>query len=226
MVTPNLKMLYLIFFVACCLPQKISFELLYHTENSKSLQYYDCIYYTSNRRRNVQKETLRSQSKQNILGVKYCRQLSKTTPLNRQPFSLNSTCHHDGALVSFSQLKSQNVSAIDVLKFSSNTERGDKYAAYLSSATDNDDFLCNCPRTNTFGQFCEYQFYYNALSFDEAITKQFDFRQSHVNANQFHSNRPCYTTLECDSGLMCLDWRNVCDGKCFNGLSVKTSIIG
>ncbi|CAF1535795.1 unnamed protein product, partial [Rotaria sordida] len=38
--------------------------------------------------------------------------------------------------------------------------------------------------------------------------------------SQLHSNRPCYTTLICNSGLMCLDWRHICDGKqqCMEGL--------
>jgi hypothetical protein len=31
--------------------------------------------------------------------------------------------------------------------------------------------------------------------------------------SQLHGNRPCYITLVCDSGLMCLDWRHICDGK-------------
>ncbi|CAF1004523.1 unnamed protein product [Didymodactylos carnosus] len=29
---------------------------------------------------------------------------------------------------------------------------------------------------------------------------------------QLHSNITCYTTLECDYGLLCLDWRDICDG--------------
>ena len=52
-----------------------------------------------------------------------------------------------------------------------------------------------------------------------AIRKQFqpleEFLMSsgkiHV-GSQLHDNRPCYVTLKCDSGLMCLDWRHICDG--------------
>jgi hypothetical protein len=217
MATPNLNLLCII----SCLtilhsPYLIAYELIYHTENSDSLQYYDCIYYTSNRITKIETSTLKLEIKQNILGVKYCRQLLKTTSLQRPFFLLNSTCYHDGVLLSFFQLKSQNVSATDVLKFSSSVEQANKYAVYLSNVTnvDNDKFLCNCIRPGTFGKFCEYQFYYNSLSFDEAITKQFESSYDSLEGNQFHNNRPCYATLVCDSGLMCLDWRNICDGKC------------
>jgi hypothetical protein len=215
MVTPNLNILRLISFLFILQsPYLIGYELVYHTENWASLQYYDCIYYTSNQIHTIEKHILKSQMKQNILNVKYCRQLLQTTSLKRPSFSLNSICYHDGELVSFSQLKSRNISAVDVLKFSSSVERADKYAAYLSNITDdNEDYLCNCTYPSTFVKFCEYEFYYSSLSFDEAITKQFQSGENSVDGSQYHNNRPCYTTLVCDSGLMCLDWRNVCDGK-------------
>ena len=209
----TLNLCFMFFLVILYLPYRITYELVYHTENSQSLQYYDCIYYSSNRIQNIQQSTVKAEVKQNILGVKYCRRLLNASVLQRQTFSINSTCFHDGILVSFSQLKSQNISATDVLKFSSSVERVDKYAAY---SLNENDFLCNCTRPGTFGKFCEYQFYYNSLSFDEAIMKQFESGLDNPDGSQYHNNRPCYTTLVCDSGLLCLDWRNICDGKSCN----------
>jgi len=217
MTTPNLYLIFFLFILHSS--GRIAYELVYHTENSHSFQYFDCIYYTSNRIERVEQSSVKGEIKQNILGVKYCRQLLQTTFLEHNLFSLNSTCYHDGVLVSFSQLKSQNVSATDVLKFSSGIERVNKYAIYLSNVTandDDDDFLCKCTRSGTFGKFCEYEFYYDSVSFDEAITKQFESGRESADGSQFHNNRPCYTTLDCNSGLLCLDWRNICDGKCNN----------
>jgi hypothetical protein len=211
MTTQNFNILCLILHLSYLM----AYELVYHTQNCNSLQYYDCIYYTLNRIKTIEESSVELEIKHNILGVKYCRQLFNTTSLQRHLFTLNSTCYHDGVLVRFSQLQSKNVSAIDVLKFSSSVERADKYAVYLQNVTDHDDdFLCNCTRPGTFGKFCEYQFNYNSLSFDEAITKQFQAGYASLDGSQFHNNRPYYTTLVCDSGLMCLDWRNICDGRC------------
>lgn len=214
MSTPNLYLMLLSIILHSS--HRMAYELIYHTENSHSLQYFDCIYYTTNRIESFERHSVKAKVKQNILGTKYCRQLHQTTPLERPLFSQNSTCFHGGVLVSFAQLKSQNVAATDALKFSSGIERVNKYAIYLSSVTGTDDFdafICNCTRPGTFGQFCEYEFYYDSSSFNEAVTKQFKSGRETAYASQFHNNRPCYTTLVCNSSLLCLDWRSVCDGK-------------
>ena len=80
-----------------------SYVLLYHTENSPSLQYYDCIYYT------------RSMIQDNIQGVKYCRQLNESQSLHRD---FNQSCHNNGELWSFKELSLLNVSTSDVLRWS------------------------------------------------------------------------------------------------------------
>lgn len=179
-----------------------SYVLLYHTENSPSVQYYDCMYYT------------RSMIQNNIQGVKYCRQLNESQPLNR---TFNQSCHNGGKLWSFEELSLINVSASDVLRWSSSMEQTDHYSKYLSSGLVDagDKYICNCTNSASFGKFCEYEFYGGSTSFDEAITKQFELLNT-VNINissQLHGNRPCYMTLTCYSGLMCLDWRHICDGK-------------
>ncbi len=185
--------------------------LLYHTENAPSVQYYDCVYYTH------------AEIQNNVQGVKYCRQLNETQSLQRD---FNQSCYNGGKLWSFEELALNNISASDVLQWSSSMEQADRYSKYLSHALLDvgDNYICNCTDRVSFGKFCEYQFYGNSISFDDAITKQFEPRKNvKINVgSQLHNNRPCYTTWTCDSGLMCLDWRHICDGKiddCFKSIS-------
>ncbi len=194
-----------------------SYVLLYHTENSLSVQYYDCIYYT------------RSEIKNNIQGVKYCRQLNESQPLYRD---FNQSCYNGGVLWSFKELSLLNISVSDVLQWSSSMEQLDSYSKYLSnnSLDIGDKNICNCTNPFSFGKFCEYEFYDDSNSFDDAIIKQFEPLIRSINmttdpiniGSQLHGNRPCYITLVCNSGLMCLDWRHICDGK-MTGLMILSN---
>jgi hypothetical protein len=101
-------------------------------------------------------------------------------------------------------------------------EQTDRYSKYLSNNSFDvgDEYICNCTNLSSFGKFCEYQFYGGSTSFNETITKQFKPIENGFNeygpiniGSQLHGNRPCYMTLRCDLGLMCLDWRHICDGK-------------
>ena len=96
-------------------------------------------------------------------------------------------------------------------------EQADGYSKYLynRSLDVGEKYICNCTNLASFGKFCEYEFYGGSVSFNDAVTKQFRPLES-VEMNigsQLHGNRPCYTTLTCNSGLMCMDWRHICDGK-------------
>ena len=199
--------IYLVLFLWHLPTLSYSYVLLYHTENSPSAQHYDCIYYT------------RTRVQDNIQGVKYCRQFNESQILERH---FNQTCHNNGQLWSFKELSFFNVSPSNVLEWSSSLEQIDLYSKYLfnKSLEMKDDFICNCTDPSSFGKFCEYQFYGQSNSFDDAIIKQFQPLENytmksgkvHV-GSQLHDNRPCYMTRTCDSGLMCLDWRHICDGK-------------
>jgi len=146
--------------------------------------------------------------------VKYCRQLNESQPLHRD---FNQTCHNNGVLWAFKELFHLNISASDVLRWSSSMEQTDRYSKYLSNNSFDvgDEYICNCTNRSSFGKFCEYQFYGGSTSFDGAITKQFKpLENDSINVgSQLHDNRPCYMTLICNSGLMCLDWRHICDGN-------------
>ena len=201
-----MTLIHLLFFLGYLLTFSNPYVLLYHTENSPSVQYYDCIYYT------------RLKIQDNIQDMKYCRQLNESQTLQRD---FNQSCRNNGQLWTFEKLSFFNISPSDVLQWSSSLEQTDRYSQYLSNKSFdmNNAYICNCTNPSTFGKFCEYKFYGDSISFNDAIRKQFQplehFLMSsgkmHV-GSQLHDNRPCYVTLKCDSGLMCLDWRHICDG--------------
>lgn len=179
------------------------YTVLRSTENSPSIQSYDCIYARD----------------KDALYVKYCRQLAESRSLERD---FNESCYNGGQLWSFEKLVQWNISASDVLTWSSSMEQTDRYAKYLfnNSLDVGERYLCNCTNPSTFGKFCEYEFYYGEINFTNAIIEQFKSLKTFRSENntiyvgsQLHNNRPCYLTLVCDSGLLCLDWRYICDGN-------------
>jgi hypothetical protein len=73
----------------------------------------------------------------------------------------------------------------------------------------------------TFGKYCEYQLTHEAKIFSEAITAQFkEKRKGDSWDTQRYGKILCYQTLPCPSSPLCLDWREICDGKqrCSNGI--------
>ncbi len=209
-------LIFLLYFLCHSFILTNPYVLVYHTENSLSMQYYDCMYYTA------------AQIGGASQGVKYCRQVNETQSLQRD---FNQSCHNGAIRWSFEELSLRNVSTADVLQWSSSMEQTDRYSKYLSNSSLDlgDDYICNCTNLASFGKFCEYEFYYGSTSFDMAIEKLFEplkkvetYFDSILFGSQLHNNRPCYTTWTCDSGLMCLDWRHICDGKiddCFKSIS-------
>jgi len=176
-----------------------SYTLLYHTENSIDTQYFDCIYYNQ---------------------IKYCVQSSISSPLQRE---INVSCHMNGRLWSFEELSVRNISVSEVLKWSSSIEQTDRYAKYLLNGRfdQGENVICNCTNPQRFGKSCEYEFYFDSLSFNEAIENQFKPLEntSEINVgSQIMNTRLCYLSISCNLGI-CLDWRHICDGKqqCTNG---------
>ncbi|CAF4965007.1 unnamed protein product [Rotaria magnacalcarata] len=149
-------------------------------------------------------------------GVKYCQQLNESRSLDRK---FGENCQNDGKLWKFSELRQINLSAMDVLKWSTAVEQADLYAKYLSNSVISNEvsyenYVCNCTNPQTFGKYCEYQFFQGSSSFDDEIRTQYQSRWNTSFGSQLHNNRPCYQAhFECNFGLMCLDWRHVCDGK-------------
>ena len=45
-------------------------------------------------------------------------------------------------------------------------------------------------------------------------------KTSNPKSSQLYGDVICYETFECNSGLLCLDWRDICDGiqQCMSGI--------
>jgi hypothetical protein len=51
-------------------------------------------------------------------------------------------------------------------------------------------------------------------TFEDSIAYQFDLKMKYRHGSQLWGNMTCYTTLvHCYSGLRCLSWQNICNGK-------------
>ncbi|CAF1372877.1 unnamed protein product, partial [Rotaria sordida] len=81
-----------------------------------------------------------------------------------------------------------------------------------------DGYLCQCIQASSFGKNCEYQ-----LPIGNTVEQTLDWYAYVKNKNpeevHIHGDIVCYETLTCDSGLLCLDWREICDGvqQCMYG---------
>ena len=74
-----------------------------------------------------------------------------------------------------------------------------------------ENFICNCTKSGTFGKFCEYQF--SNDTFEDTIKYQFHLKRKYQIGSQLYGNTTCYKpSFDCDSGMRCLDWRDICDG--------------
>lgn len=174
--------------------------LLYETEDGDLLEHYDCIYYT-------------------LTGemVPYCRRPGNGTVKILRLFDI---CHNGGQRWYFTNLVDQRITPSEVLLWSSSIEMADNYASiFYNHTTCENCFLCNCTKLNTFGKFCEYQLIHGAKSFETVINAQFEQKHADRWSIQEFEKIVCYETIKCQHGLLCLDWRNICDGEqqCMDG---------
>jgi hypothetical protein len=126
----------------------------------------------------------------------------------------------NGKRWNFSQLLENEISPWNVLSWGSSVEKADDYARVFYNRSENFEdkpFLCNCSE-GFIGKNCEYQIPLDTSSFSKAL--QIPFRTHHlIKGHQMFGSILCYETLPCDRGILCLDWRNICDGQqnCMNG---------
>lgn len=170
--------------------------LLYNTEDNRNTEYYDCIYYTTD------------------ATIKYCRHYDEERSLIRS----QSNCDNGGEKYFFKQLLDSNITPSETLDWNTSIEQVDAYARFYYASLNKTnltetDYLCKCTKKGTFGKFCEYMFTDESESFEQAITAQFIQKRENPWNAQLYGSILCYKTLLCDSGLLCLDWRNICDGQ-------------
>ena len=170
---------------------------VFNTEDNDGIEHYDCIILDT---------------------IPYCRRPSSPISLNRDNKTL--ICRNNGKAWAFEKLQRENYKSNDIIHaFRSSIEKGEEYALYLSGYM-NSSSLCECKRS-TFGKSCEYKLVNErqSPSFTESRKWQNEQKQMDRLQIQVYQKSPCYITLKCDYGLLCLDWRDICDGKqqCMNG---------
>ncbi|CAF3004633.1 unnamed protein product [Rotaria sp. Silwood2] len=182
---------------------------VYHTLETFDQQAHTCFYYTN--------------LKSGIQSVPYC--IQSTAFLLNNSSTIASNCSDAGTQYSFYELFQLGYDVTHLLQWHAPIDDAEKYAVYLNDHPNNesnlnDNFICNCSHPTVFGHSCEYQLYAGE-TIPEAIKQQFSERVKHRMGTQIHGRRSCYTTIDqCDSGLLCLEWRQVCDGiqNCMYGL--------
>ncbi len=188
--------------------------LLYDAEIiMSSPEKFDCIYVSDN---------VRSHNSESSTGkVSYCRRLNNIEDFTQ----INDKCENGGQMKYFVELLKENIQPFEVLEWSSSVEMADKYAAFYYNnysvirSNKTQDFLCHCTHLSTFGKYCEYELTHEANSFEASQRSQVSIRSYYSSSHQQFGDIVCYKTLSCNSGLLCLDWRDICDGEqqCENG---------
>ncbi|UJR20013.1 hypothetical protein I4U23_023147 [Adineta vaga] len=166
---------------------------LYDTQDSISAEFYDCIPHKIH---------------------VYCRR--PTSPITLQRDNEVQHCYHGGISYSFDLLMKYNISASVILhEYGSGIEKAEDYSSFVAQSGNlidtNNNYLCKCTNPQSFGRHCEYLFPFGT-TFKNTLEWELEIRIKDENKVQRYGDILCYTTLICDSGLHCLDWRDICDG--------------
>lgn len=178
-----------------CLPLIEQTIYIFNSEDGSPVQFYDCI---------VQND------------LSYCRRPTYLINLERDQEVWD--CFHNGTRHSFRVLEQHNISVSTVLReWKSSVEMAEEYAYYLrlqqekTFVNGDEKFLCQCTHAQSFGKHCEYRLAMHT-TFEETLDWQLKMRIDYSWQMQLYGDIVCYKTLNCDSGLLCLDWRDICDG--------------
>jgi hypothetical protein len=174
---------------------------IYHTDDSPSTEYYDCLY---------------------VKSFYYCIRPKLPIELRRNDQIETFCIENGGQLYNFSELHKKNISANEIVhKWQSTIERAEEYARYKKNPNEsNDKFICQCQNKESFGKFCEYRLPVMNISLQDLLDWQISTRKGNEWDVQMFGTLVCYEGLSCNSGLLCLDWREVCDGiqNCVGGV--------
>jgi hypothetical protein len=153
-----------------------------------------------------------------VQSLLYCRRPKEPIDLFRD--SDTTACQHNsGEVHIFDELQSKNISISTILhQWKSTLERVEQYSRYIRGARDPNGYLCQCLRPASFGKNCEYRLPMGN-TFNQTLIWQLIMRKENPLEVQMYGDVVCYETLECDSGVLCLDWREICDGTqhCLSG---------
>jgi hypothetical protein len=144
--------------------------------------------------------------------IPYCYRPSEKNNL-AENFNLNST---DDRRLTFSELQENNISSLLLLSWSSSIDLAERYEIFLNTvsnstwlSSEKETLFYNCTFP-WFGPLCRFAFDLGFHeSFDNLVLSNFRMKR---NVDQ-HAQITCYKHLDCKAPLLCLDWREICDGK-------------
>ncbi|CAF4054951.1 unnamed protein product, partial [Adineta steineri] len=142
--------------------------------------------------------------------IEYCIRTSmKETAIDSNKKSISS-------VLTFDELKKKSVTAKDLMEWSSPIDLIERYEYFLQmNKSSSNEVFYNCTLP-WFGPLCQYKFIVNQ-SFPQLI-ETIDYRYGDRDVN---ASFTCYIHLKCNRGSphICLDWREICDGKvdCLDG---------
>jgi hypothetical protein len=170
---------------------------VFNTEDNDGVEYYDCI---------------------KLDRIPYCRR--PVSPIDLRRNNPKTVCHSHGKSKSFDDVYKKYSTAKKIIdNFDSSIEKAEEYALYLDGQA-NSSYLCECNK-KFFGKHCEYELINGdrVATFTESQKWQNQQKENNRLEVQASKKTLCYTTLTCDSGLLCLDWRDICDGRqqCMHG---------
>jgi hypothetical protein len=169
---------------------------LYHTDKSLMMSTFghDCLYYEID-------EAIHSSKGL----VPFCTRPEKVKESNDE-------CN--GKLLTFKELKTNNVSIRDLFWWNGVIEILDLYEKYLllPNLVNDDEVYCNCSSLSRFGKSCQYD-----ISTDDNDERSFTNllpydRFSSLGEELENAYSTCYIGLKCQTNLFCLDWRQICNG--------------
>ena len=172
---------------------------LFDTHDGSSIDFYDCVV---------------------IDDLSYCRRPTDPINLTRTQTPLSCDERQAGIKHRFSDLQPRNISISTVLhRWKSSIEQVEALTRFAHHPAQPDQELCQCEGDGVFGKDCEYQLPVGA-TLEQTLDWQVQMREANEWQVQMHGNITCYKGIACDSGLLCLDWREICDGtqNCMFGL--------
>ncbi|CAF1582207.1 unnamed protein product [Adineta ricciae] len=170
---------------------------VYNTVDSNSVEFYDCILHD---------------------GLFYCRRPNEPMILNRSNDTMQ--CYHNGTRHLLSKMYSDKIKISTVLhEWKSSIEMVEQYVRYMNNREKVDQYMCECITFQSFGKNCEYLLPIGRI-FAETLSAENSLKRYYPRYNQRYGNIVYYRTLECNSGLLHLDWRDICDDiqQCMSGL--------
>ena len=131
----------------------------------------------------------------------YCRRVVSFDPTQ--------TVSNEYSNLTFQELRSRNITSVDLYNWNAPMDIIEDY----HSGTENGVFV-NCSNSLWFGSNCEY-----TLDSSDDLSSLIDQRflqRLYLHDNiHWYNNGTCYEMInsnDCES-ILCLDWREICDGK-------------